>query len=84
MTARSLVLASCAALALLAVAAPKAHAQYYQPYDGWRQRHWEHEMRERARWEEERRERAWREHEWREHHPIYVPAPPPYYYQPGW
>ena len=90
MSARSLVLASCAAVALLTAAAPKAQAQYYQ-YDDWRARHYEHEMRERARWEAEARERAWREHEWREHewrehHPVYVPVPvvPQPYYQPGW
>lgn len=82
MTARSLVLASCAALALLAAAAPNANAQYYQRYDGGRERHWEHEARERGRWNEERREHEWREHEWRERQPVYVPAP--YYYQPGW
>ncbi len=69
MSARSVVLASCAAVALLAAVAPKAQAQGYYPYyDDWRARHYEHEMRERARWEAERRERAWREHEWREHH----------------
>jgi hypothetical protein len=88
-TRRSLVLAPCAALALLLAIAPAAQAQYYAPVDDWRaQRHYEHEMRERARWEEERRERAWREHEWREHewrerHQVYVPVPAPYY-QPGW
>lgn len=71
MTARTLVLAACAVTALLAAQVSTAQAQYYPvPYpepDYWAQRHYEHEMRERARWEEERRERAWREHEWREH-----------------
>ena len=57
MSARSLVLAACAALAMLTATAPKAMAQYY-PQDDWRARHWEHEMRERARWEAEARERA--------------------------
>jgi len=89
MSARSLVLASCAALAVLTAAAPSAQAQYY-PNDDWRARHWEHEMRERARWEAEARERAWREHEWREREwrerqPVYVPVPVPQpYYQPRW
>ncbi|MDR3523849.1 MAG: hypothetical protein P4L66_07070 [Acetobacteraceae bacterium] len=90
MSARSLVLAACAALAMLTATAPKAMAQYY-PQDDWRARHWEHEMRERARWEAEARERAWREREWRERQPVYVPVPLPVplpmpqpYYQPGW
>ncbi len=67
MTARTLVLATCAAVALLVTSTPKARADYWD-HDGWRERHYEHE-----RWEAERRERAWherewREHEWREHH----------------
>jgi len=79
MSARSLVLATCAALALLAAAAPTAQAQYY-PNDDRRDRHWEHEMRERSHWEAEARERAWREHEWREHE--WREHQP--YYQRGW
>ncbi len=65
MSARILVLAACAAVALLASGATKAHAEYWD-HDGWRERHERQEWRER-----EWRERQWREHEWREHHRYY-------------
>ena len=70
MSARTLVLAACAAMALLTTSATKAHAEYWD-HDGWRAHRYEHE-----RWEAERREREWRMQEWRmrewrEHHRYY-------------
>lgn len=69
MSARSLVLATCGALALLAAHASAARAEWYPDrgsyYHGG---YYREEWRERARLEHEARERAWREREWHLRH----------------